>query len=133
MRDPLPRAATGSRLNFTGTLGYLDAQFDEFITNVADYDATAIRPGRPRGRSTSPTSAGSRTRRNGRLSGTLDYRTPLGGGRPDASTTLSYRSKTYQFELPSPFLDQKGYALWDANLVWNSDGDRVPSASTART
>jgi iron complex outermembrane receptor protein len=42
-----------------------------------------------------------------------------------ASTTVSYRSKTYQFELPSPYLDQKGYALWDANLVWNGAGDHV--------
>ena len=35
---------------------------------------------------------------------------------------MSYRSKTFQFETPSPFLDQKGYALVDASLVWKSDG-----------
>ena len=40
------------------------------------------------------------------------------------STTVSYRSKTQQFEYPSPYLDQKGYALWDASLVYSFAGDR---------
>ena len=55
-------------------------------------------------------------------SGTLDYSTPVGAGELSASTTVSYRSKTFQFETPSPFLDQKGYALVDASLVWKSEG-----------
>ena len=50
--------------------------------------------------------------------------TPVAGGMLNIITTLSYRSKTQQFELPSPGLDQPGYALWDANLVWRSDDDR---------
>jgi iron complex outermembrane receptor protein len=58
------------------------------------------------------------------LSGTIDVSTPVSGGMLNASTTLSYRSKTFQFETPSPFLDQDGYALWDANLVWTSRGER---------
>lgn len=58
------------------------------------------------------------------LSGTLDYDTLFAGGRLDANTTLSYRSKSQQFELASPGLDQPGYALWDANLVWRSSGNR---------
>jgi iron complex outermembrane receptor protein len=37
---------------------------------------------------------------------------------------VSYRSKTNQFETPSPFLDQPGYALFDASLVWTSSDDR---------
>jgi iron complex outermembrane receptor protein len=40
-----------------------------------------------------------------------------------ANTTLSYRSKVHQFELPSPYLDQKGYALLDANLVYRFGAD----------
>jgi iron complex outermembrane receptor protein len=48
----------------------------------------------------------------------------LGGGRLNANTTLSYRSKSQQFELRSPGLDQNGYALWDANLIWRSAGNR---------
>src|SRR3546814_14586483 len=47
------------------------------------------------------------------LSGTLDAAAPLASGMVNASTTLSYRSGTNQFETPNPFLDQPGYALWD--------------------
>ena len=39
----------------------------------------------------------------------------------NANTTVSYRSKSQQFELATPELDQKGFALWDANLVWRSN------------
>jgi iron complex outermembrane receptor protein len=42
----------------------------------------------------------------------------------DANTTLSYRSKTYQFEIANPYIDQSGYALLDGNLVWTSPGGR---------
>jgi iron complex outermembrane receptor protein len=58
------------------------------------------------------------------LSGSLDYETPVAGGRLDVNSTVSYRSKSQQFELASPGLDQKGFALWDANLVWRSSGNR---------
>ncbi len=104
----------GQRLNFTGTLGYLDAKYDEFITNVAGVgpvDVAAFRRIQNTPKWT--------------MSGTLDYSTRIGGGTINAGTTLSYRSKTFQFETPSPFLDQPGYALWDANLVWTSSDDRI--------
>ena len=39
----------------------------------------------------------------------------------DASTTLSYRSDSQQFELRTPLLDQPAYALLDANLVYTID------------
>ena len=58
------------------------------------------------------------------LSGTLDYDTPMAGGRLDLNTTLSYRSSSQPFEVRSPGLDQPGFALWDANLVWRSSGNR---------
>jgi iron complex outermembrane receptor protein len=57
-------------------------------------------------------------------SATLDFTVPVGGGDLGASTTYSYRSKTFQFETPSPFLDQKGYSLLDANIVYSFAGDR---------
>jgi iron complex outermembrane receptor protein len=108
-----------------GLAHFPDAQYDEFITNVAGYDEagnpTPGTPGRP------VDVADYRRIQNTpkwTLSGTLDYSTPLGGGELSALTTLSYRSKTHQFETPSPFLDQPGYALWDANLIWTSAGDR---------
>jgi iron complex outermembrane receptor protein len=57
-------------------------------------------------------------------SGTLAYTMPVGAGDLAFSTTVSYRSKTYQFEVPNPYIDQKGYALWDASLVYSAPGDR---------
>lgn len=102
-------AGAGSRMTFAGTLGYIDAQYDEFIGNLgADVsDITDIQ--------NTPTWT---------ASGTLGALVPVGDGDLNLSTTLSYRSKTQQFEYPSPYLDQKGYALWDASLVYNFAGDR---------
>jgi iron complex outermembrane receptor protein len=109
MRD----AASGTRLNFTGTAGYLDAQYDEFITNVPGTGPVDVADFRRIQNTPKWT-----------LSGTLELTTRMSGGELAASTTLSYRSKTHQFETPSPFLDQPGYALLDASLVWNSSDDR---------
>ena len=38
--------------------------------------------------------------------------------------TEVHRTVSQQFEAPIPGLDQKGFALWDANLVWRSQGNR---------
>ena len=112
-----------SRLNFTGTLGYLDAQYDEFVTNIGGFDANGNPTPGSRG---VPTEVADFRRIQNTpkwtTSGTLDYSAPVGAGELFASTTVSYRSKTFQFETPSPFLDQKGYALFDASLVWRSTG-----------
>ncbi|TFI59826.1 TonB-dependent receptor [Sphingomonas parva] len=104
---------SGSRVNFTGTAGYLDAQYDEFITNVPGQGPVDVADFRRIQNTPKWT-----------LSGTLDVATRFEGGEISASTTLSYRSKTFQFETPSPFLDQPGYALIDASLVWTSPDDR---------
>lgn len=109
----LYRGDEGQRLNFAGTLGYLDAEYDEFITNVPGQGPVDVADFRRIQNTPKWT-----------LSGTLDYATPLAGGELSASTTVSYRSKTFQFETPSPFLDQPGYGLWDASLVWTSPDDR---------
>jgi iron complex outermembrane receptor protein len=105
--------AVGSRLNFAGTLGYLDAQYDEFIANVPGQGPVDVAEFRRIQNTPKWT-----------LSGTLDYSTPVGAGELTALTTVSYRSKTFQFETPSPYLDQPGYALWDASLVWNGPDNR---------
>ena len=102
---------TDYRLNFTGTLGYLDAQYDEFITNVPGQGPVDVADFRRIQNTPKWT-----------MSGSLDYSAPLKDGELSASTTVSYRSKTFQFETPSPFLDQDGYALVDASLVWKSEG-----------
>ena len=101
-------AGSGSAVNFTGTLGYVDAEYKEFILNGVDVSDLRAIQNTPKWT----------------VSGTLDGSIAAGPGLLTASTTVSYRSKTNQFEVPSPFLDQPGYALWDASLVWSSDDDR---------
>jgi iron complex outermembrane receptor protein len=113
MLATLFRGGNGSRLNFAGTLGYLDAQYDSFITNIPGVGPVDVADFRRIQNTPKWT-----------LSGTLDFTTPLAGGEISAITTLSYRSKTFQFETPSPYLDQPGYALWDAHLVWTSPNNR---------
>ncbi|MBL0769555.1 TonB-dependent receptor [Sphingopyxis sp. XHP0097] len=96
----------GDSLNFSWALGYLDAKFDRFI------DSRGIDVADRRSIQNTPDLT---------ASGTLSYSTPVGEGSINASTTISYRSASQQFEIPTPGLDQPGFALWDANLVWNID------------
>ena len=107
-------AASGDRLNFAGSLGYLNAKYLEFFTTIT--------PGQPPVNVAD--SRGIQNTPKWTLSGSLDYDTPAFGGRLNANTTLSYRSKSQQFELHIPGLDQPGFALWDANLVWRAPGNR---------
>jgi iron complex outermembrane receptor protein len=114
------RGNDGSRLNLSGTLGYLDAKYKQFITNISGPStATTVR-------GPFDVAAFRRIQNTPKwtLSGTLDFSTHVAGGDLSASTTVSWRSKTYQFETPSPFLDQPSYALLDAHLVWSSPDDR---------
>lgn len=106
-------AAATDRLNFAGSLGYLDAEYREFITNIPGQGPVDVADFRKVQNTPKWT-----------MSGTLDYDTPAFGGRLNANTTVSYRSKSQQFELRIPMLDQKGFALWDANLVWRAPGSR---------
>ncbi len=106
-------AGDGSRINLSGTVGYLDAKYKEFVTNVPGRGPVDVAEFRRIQNTPKWTT-----------SATLDMTVPAGDGSLYAATTFSYRSKTYQFETPSPFLDQKGYGLWDASLVWSSDNDR---------
>ncbi|MGH6705470.1 MAG: TonB-dependent receptor [Sphingomicrobium sp.] len=97
----------GSRMNFGWSLGYLDAKFKEYIGagNVDFADDRKIQ-------NTPKWTA----------SGTLRYATPLAGGDLFLQSTLSYRSKSQQFELRTPGLDQKGYSLLDASILYELPG-----------
>jgi iron complex outermembrane recepter protein len=101
-------AGEGSLLNIAATLGFIDGAYNRYIVNGVDVSGLRRIQNTPKWTT----------------SATLGARLPLASGALNASTTLSYRSKTNQFETPSPFLDQKGYALFDANLVWSSENDR---------
>ncbi len=100
----------GDRFSLSGSLGYIDAKYKEYITDiggvptdVADYREVQ----------NTPEWSGSAT---------LAYDTPVGEGDLHLGTTVSYRSKTYQFEIPNPYLDQNGYALLDASIVYTAPG-----------
>lgn len=99
-------AGAGSNFRFNGALGYVDAKYKRFIgptgADVADIRVFQNTP-------------------EWTLAGTLAVGIPAMGGNIDASTKLSYRSLTHQFEVPIPALDQPGYALWDASIVWTAD------------
>jgi iron complex outermembrane receptor protein len=110
-------AAGGDRLSFAWTLGYVDARYTEFI------DARGINVADNRRFQNTP---------EWTASGTLAYGAPLGGGRLDTQTTVSYRSDVQQFELATPGLDQPGFALWDAALSWTTPDDRLTFAVNAR-
>jgi iron complex outermembrane receptor protein len=105
-------ARDGDRLNLSGSLGYVRADYKEYITliagaptDVSDYRKVQNTP-------------------KWTGSATMAYTTPVGEGDLSFSTTLSFRSKTYQFEIPNPYIDQKGYSLLDASLVYSAPGGR---------
>ncbi|CDO36318.1 MULTISPECIES: TonB-dependent receptor [Novosphingobium] len=102
--------ASGDRLNFSTAIGYIDAKFKKYETLIG---GQTVDVARYRNIQNTP---------KWTASGTLSYATPVGAGELSVSTTVSYRSKTHQFEFPSPYLDQKGYALWDASLVYSAPG-----------
>ncbi len=111
-------AASGDRLTLSTALGYIDAQYKEFFANIVD-----PLTGRP-----VPTDVAEfrevQNTPKWTASGTLAYATPIGDGDLSFGTTLSYRSKTYQFEVPNPYIDQKGFALLDASIVYTAPDDR---------
>ncbi|WP_052129694.1 TonB-dependent receptor [Sphingomonas sp. 35-24ZXX] len=110
-------AGTGSFLSFNATLGYIDGEYKRFI-DARNIDVANLR----RIQNTPKWTA----------SGTFSGAFPAFSGMFTASTTLSYRSKTFQFETPSPFLDQEGFALWDAALIWRDEEDRFSFGINAK-
>lgn len=103
--------AGGDRLSLSGSLGYINADYKEYITNIGG-KPTDVADHRQVQNTPEWTAAG-----------TLSYTAPLGEGSIYAGSTVSYRSKTYQFEIANPYIDQKSYALLDASLVYTSPDD----------
>jgi iron complex outermembrane receptor protein len=114
-------ATAGDRLNFNGSLGFLDAEYREFLT-VVNRDENGL-----------PVPAHEEDMADFRevqntpkwtLSGGFNYDTPLASGRLNFNTNLSYRSSSQQFEIAADGIDENGFALLDASIVWRSAGDR---------
>lgn len=102
-------AGQGSAVTLGATMGYIDAQFRRYIDNFGN-DVSSVRAVQNTPKWTA--------------SGTLGASFVAGPGLVTATTTLSHRSLTHQFEVPSVYLDQKAYSLLNASIVWKSDDDR---------
>lgn len=106
-------ARVGDGLTLSGALGYIDAEYKEYITQIAGrgpVDVAAFREVQNTPKVTA--------------TGTIAYTTALGSGDLGLSAMASYRSKTFQFEIPNPFIDQSGYTLLDASVVYTAPGGR---------
>ncbi len=97
-------------LNASWAIGYLDAEYVEFINafgvDISDEAKVQNTP-------------------EWTLSGTLTYDTPFAiyteQGNLTFINTVSYRGEHQQFEQAIPLIDEDGYTLWDASLVWEHD------------
>jgi iron complex outermembrane receptor protein len=104
---------TGSgALSFNGSLGYIDAKYRTYITNIANKptDVAAFRKVQ-----NTPAWTGNAS---------LTYSHGIGEGSIDLTGGMSFKSKTYQFEIPNPYLDQPAYQLFDASLVYHAANNR---------
>ena len=105
--------AEGDTLRFTSAIGYIDAEFKEYITNIPGQGPVDVADFRKVQNTPKWTFSQSTT-----------YSTPIGAGDLDLTETIAYRSRTTQFEVPNPFLDQPGYAILDASIVYRAPGNR---------
>ncbi|MEZ5897603.1 MAG: TonB-dependent receptor [Parvularculaceae bacterium] len=103
--------ASGDALDFQFSLGYINAEFDEFIGRTgSDISDLAVFQNTP----------------DITAFGMMTYAWPmrlLGDGGASLYGSFSYRSETSQFNFRSP-IDQPGYALFNAGVNWNSDNGR---------
>ncbi len=99
-------AGDGSRFSVNWSLGVLDAKFNTFIDNfgrdVADQRVFQNTPDV-----------------TAHMGFTLGL--PMAGGTTDFIGLASLRSDASQFETPNPFLDQDGFVLVDASVVYTVD------------
>lgn len=99
-------AAQADSLNFSWSLGYLDGEYDEFISGFGqDISDQAVIQNTP----------------DWTASGTLAYVVPVRDGDLSVISTVAYRGDSSQFEIPFPLLDQEAYTLWNASIVWERD------------
>ncbi|WP_285713515.1 TonB-dependent receptor [Erythrobacter oryzae] len=102
-------AGEGSRFTVNWSLGIIDAKFNTFIDafgrDVADQRVFQNTP--------------DVTAHMG-----FDMGLPMAGGIVDFIGIASLRSDASQFEVPNPFLDQDGFVLVDASIVYTSDDGR---------
>ena len=99
-------AGEGSRFSINWSLGVLDAKYNTFIdafgNDVADQRVFQNTP--------------EITAHMG-----FNFGLPMAGGMTDFIGLASLKSDASQFEVPNPFLDQDGFVLVDASVVYTVD------------
>jgi iron complex outermembrane receptor protein len=122
-------------LRITGALGYIKAEFDEFIRF---YPAGAINPLTggvvPAGGVTLNIADIVVFQNTPEWSGNIaaTWTTDLAGGQLSFTPTASYRGDYSQFEYANAILDQQAFWLYDASLIWTSDAGNLKLALTGK-
>ncbi len=101
-------AGDGSRMNVNFAVGYLNAKFNEYHVNGVDVSSQRTFQNTP----------------EWTVNAGFDLGLPVASGMVDFLGGISMRSDTSQFETANPFLDQDGYFLVDAGIVYTDDSDR---------
>lgn len=101
-------AGPGSRFTVKGAVGYLDAEFNEYLVGGVDVSDVRTIQNTP----TWTANFGA------------DLGVPVASGIVDFIGSVSLRSDSSQFETRNQFLDQDGFALVDASIVYTDDSDR---------
>ena len=99
-------------LTLNGSLGYIDAKYLSYIANIGGVP-TQVAAFRHVQNTPAWTGAAS-----------ASYAIDLGEGRVDLGAGMSFKSKTFQFEIANPYLDQPAYQLVDASIVYHAAGNR---------
>nr|WP_315476937.1 TonB-dependent receptor [uncultured Undibacterium sp.] len=100
--------------SLSGMLSYIDARYTKYI-GAGNLDVTSLRVFQNTPKQTAS------------LRANYDWSMPVMGhsGKLSLSSSLAFRGKTYQFETPTPILDQDSYKLWGASLVWTRSDNAV--------
>ena len=88
------------------SLGYLKNEFDEFITRITGTPVDISDTREPQNSPEWSAYYG------------MTWRGDIMGGEIRVTPSLSYRSDYHLFDTPDPILDQDGYVLADASVVW---------------
>ncbi|MDT8410553.1 MAG: TonB-dependent receptor, partial [Wenzhouxiangellaceae bacterium] len=120
----------GDTLNTLVTVGYIDAEFDEFIAPVSN-----LATGETALEDVSDDRAFQNTPDwTAHVDLTYDFPVTLfdQAGAMVLIGGWSFRDDTNQFEVPSRFLDQEAYSLFDASLIWRPMSGRYEVGVYAR-
>lgn len=100
--------------SLSGMFSYIDARYTKYI-GAGNIDVANLRVFQNTPKQTA----------NIRANYDWDMAMLGNSGKLTLSSGLAFRGKTYQFETPTPILDQESYKLWDASLVWSRSDNRV--------